>query len=375
MNKHQPIGGKIITPTFLVASTFTLIATYLILERYIYGLGAVTHINNGYPWGIWVAIDIVVGTAFGCGGFVIAMLVYIFNRGVYHPLVRPALLSSLFGYTLGGVAVFIDLGRYWQMYNILLPWYAQVHSVMFEVAICVATYVVVLWTEFTPVFLEKFGVTRLHQKLNKVLFVFIAIGVLLPTMHQSSLGTLMVVLGHHLSPIWNTSLLPVFFLMTAILMGYGIVVFEAIFSSLGFRRPYEMTILNKLSKIMLLLLIIFILLRSTDLFWRSQWSLAFAGDTKSVMFIIEMILFTTPALLLAKKNHTPQSLFLAALGILLAGTLYRVNVYLVGYQAAGGWHYFPSVSEILVTLGIFALEVMLYLLFVKTLPVLHTVKH
>jgi len=372
MNYH-PMAGKLVTPTFVISLVLFLLAAYLLVERYVYGLGAVANINNGYPWGIWVAIDIVVGTAFGCGGFVMALLVYIFNRGEYHPLIRAAVLSSLFGYTLGGIAVAIDLGRYWQMYHIFLPWYAQVNSVMFEVALCVSAYIVVLWIEFTPVFLEKFKITQLRKKLNRVLFIFIAVGILLPTMHQSSLGTLMVVLGHHLSPLWNTTLLPLLFLISAMLMGYSIVVFEAIFSSAGFRRPYEIVILNKLSKIVYVLLGIFLLLRILDLTWRHQWHLIRVGDLKSILFIIEMLLFIIPTLLLAKpaNRHHPQPLFVAALGVLLAGTLYRINVYLVGYIPPHGWRYFPSVAEILVTLGIFALEILLYLVFVKTLPVLH----
>ena len=125
--------------------------------RFLYGLGAVANINSGYPWGIWVVVDVIIGTAFGCGGFAMALLVYIFNRGQYHPLMRPALLSGLFGYTLGGFAVIFDLGRYWQAYNLLLPWYAQPNSVMFEVALCVMAYVVVLWIEFSPVFLERWA--------------------------------------------------------------------------------------------------------------------------------------------------------------------------------------------------------------------------
>lgn len=376
MSQYQPLGGKIFTPTFVILSILSLIAFILLAERFIFGLGAVTNINNGYPWGIWVAVDVVIGTAFGCGGFVMAFLVYILNRGEYHPLVRPALMASLFGYTLGGLAVMFDLGRYWQIYNVFLPWYAQPNSVMFEVALCVTAYIIVLWIEFTPVFLEKLKITRLQEKLNKVLFFFVALGVLLPTMHQSSLGTLMVIFGYKLSPLWNTQLLPVLFLTSAIIMGYAIVSFEAILSSAGFRRPYDTAILHKLSAIMWGLLLAFLIFRVVDLTWRSAWGFTVAGDLNSLMFWIEMLLFVFPVILFAnpKNRRHPRWLFLGSMSMLLAGTIFRLNTYLIGFEPGGGWHYFPSIKEILVTVGIFAFEIWLYLLFVKTLPVLHQVK-
>jgi len=140
-----PLRRSLITPTTLVLAVVAAIGLYFIALRFFYGLGAVTNINPGYPWGIWVVVDVIIGTAFGCGGFAMALLVYIFNRGEYHPLIRPALLGGLFGYTLGGFAVIFDLGRYWNFYNLLLPWYAQPNSVMLEVALCVMAYVAVLW--------------------------------------------------------------------------------------------------------------------------------------------------------------------------------------------------------------------------------------
>ena len=157
MSTATPLRRSLITPTTLVLVALIVIAFYFLGVRFLYGLGAVANINSGYPWGIWVVVDVIIGTAFGCGGFAMALLVYIFNRGQYHPLMRPALLSGLFGYTLGGFAVIFDLGRYWHAYNLLLPWYIQPNSVMLEVALCVMAYVVVLWIEFAPAFLERLG--------------------------------------------------------------------------------------------------------------------------------------------------------------------------------------------------------------------------
>ena len=373
--EHKPLGGRVLTLPFLICAALVAIAGVILFQRYTQGLAAASNLNDGYPWGIWVAIDVVIGSAFGCAGYVIALLCYILNRGEYHPLVRPAVLASLFGYGLAGLAVLVDLGRYWNFYHMLLPWYAQPNSVMLEVGLCVATYTLVLIVEFAPAFLERFGIEGLRAKLNKVLWVFIALGVLLPTMHQSSLGTMMVVVGHKLSPLWQSQMLPVFFLLTAILMGFAIVVWESVMASLNFRRPMETPVLSKLSGLMLAVASLFVALRFVDLIVRGQIGQIFGGP-QSGWFLAEMALMIAGLVLLIPKANRNRSraLFLSASLLLVAGILYRLNVYLIGFTpAVGPWHYFPSVKEIMVTVGVFALEIALYLVFVKKLPVMHAV--
>ena len=373
MTKHEPLGGRIFTLPFLVLLVVAAMAAYVLYQRLAYGLGAVTNLSDGYPWGIWIAIDLVAGTALGCAGYAIALLVYILNRGEYHPLVRPALLASLFGYTLGGLAVMIDLGRYWQGHNIFLPWLSQYNSVMLETALCIAAYITVLLIEFSPVVLERLGMKNVRKRLSKVLFVFIGLGVLLPTMHQSSMGTILVILGHQLSPLWQTQLLPLMFLVSAVYMGFAIVVFEAVLSSVGFKRPMESFILGKLCTILAWMLLGYLVLRFVDLVWRDAIGYAFDGSTAAIMFWIENIvqIIALPLLFSAGDRPRPQPMFIAGSLLLVGGTLYRVNAYLIGYDPGNGWVYFPSVGEIVLTLGIFSIEIMLYIIFVKHLPILH----
>ena len=375
MSEHAPLGGKIITKPFIFFGVLFTIALAFLAARFIFGLGSVTNLSDGYPWGIWIVIDVMVGTAFGCAGYAVALLVYVLNKGQYHPLVRSAVLAGLFGYMLGGMAVMIDLGRYWQFYTLMWPGFINVNSVMLEVAWCVMAYIGVLFVEFAPTALERFGLKNAQQKLSKVMFLVIAVGILLPTMHQSSLGTMAVVAGNQISPLWQTQLLPPLFLISALLMGYAIVPFESILASMGLRRPLETDLLAKLTKVMLVVTGFYLLLRFGDLLWRGALGLAFVGDLDSYMFWFENLLFVIPILLLAKpaNRNSPRLIFLSAISLLLAGSIYRINTYLVGYHpvAGGTWHYFPSVGEIMVTVGIFSLEVMLYLIVVKTLPVLH----
>ena len=378
MEKRKALGGKLLTKPFWVLLALVMIAGMLLLKRFMFGIGAVTNLSDGYPWGIWIVYDVLVGTALGCGGYSIALLVYIFNKGEYHPLVRSALMTSVFGYTLAGVSIFIDIGRYWQMYNVFLPWHMNLNSVMFEVAACIGAYVFVLWIEFSPTFLEHRKSLETKKKLNKILFLFIGLGVLLPTMHQSSLGSLMIIAGEKVSPIWQTSWLPLLFLISAIMMGYAVVIFEALFTAVALKRPLNETpMLAKLSKIMIPLLVIFILLRFGDLAWRGEIGNIMNDSLLGSVFILETLFFVIPLFMLASAKNRMQAtnLFWASGSMIMAGALYRFDTFLVAFNPGVGYHYFPSASEIMITVGIISIEIMAYLIFVKKLPVLPAVKH
>ena len=377
---HRPLGGKVVTKPFLILGFFLLIAAYFILRRFLFGMGDVSNMSNGYPIGTWVVLDVVIGTAFGCGGFAMALLVYIFNRNVYHPLMRPALLGGVFGYTLAGLAVMIDLGRYWNAFNLLLPWYAQPNSVIFEVALCVMAYITVLWLEFWPAFLERmplafkqrYSLDKLQVFLKKYMYVLIAVGVLLPTMHQSSLGSVLLIMGSKLSPLWYTTWLPLLYLTSALAMGYGVVMLEATLVNRAFKTPSEARLFARLAWVVAGLLAGYLLLRWSDLAYRGYLGLAFAGDWDGNLFLIETALFLVPLFVLVSHRRTHQRWqFLAAISLLAGGSLYRLNAYLMAVRPGNGWTYFPSAPELMITIGVICLEIMLYLLFIKTLPVLH----
>ena len=390
-DESKPIGGEVFTKPFKVLMAFALFAAVLVIIRFVYGLGKVTNLSDGYPWGIWITYDVVAGTAIACGGYAMAILVYVINKGEYHPLVRPALLASMFGYTLAGVSVMFDIGRYWQAYNLFLPKYANPNSILFEVALCIALYSLVLWLEFIPAFLEgidkhkqglpkfvqNWNVQGLRKFWNKVLFFFIAIGILLPTMHQSSLGTMMVIAGKKLSPLWQTGFLPLLYLISAITMGYAIVIFESMYSSQGLKRPLETGVLAKLSGVMPWLLGIFLVIRFVSIISQGALGSIFQFNKNALMFIIETALLVYPLVVLMNKDNRtrPRALFLSAASLLIAGSLYRFNSYLIGFNPGSGWSYFPSFSEIMITLGIISFEIMAYLYIVKKFPVLPKAEH
>lgn len=382
MQTHAlPVGGPLFTrvyKTLLVLGAIGILAT---LWRFAVGLGAATAMSDGYPLGLWITLDVVTGTALACGGYAVAFVVYIFNKGKYHPLVRPAVLTSALGYTIAGASVAIDLGRPWNMWKIpLYFWSWNLNSALLEVALCIMAYVCVLWIELAPAFLEGWRTGKspklraIAEKwqpiLDKALLWFIALGMLLPTMHQSSLGSLMLLAGPKLHPLWNTPFLPLFFLMTCITMGYAMVVFESSFSALVFRRPQETPMLLTLQKIASWGGLAFVAFRMIDLAFRGNLHYAGTFDLYGIIFWIETLLWVLPLAMLLVYGSNAAGLFRGALVIALAGTLYRFDTFLVAFNPGPGWHYFPSVGEITISIGLIALEIAAYITIVKKFPVL-----
>ena len=373
MSHYQPLQRRIVTLPFLLLGVLAVVGLYYLAERFVNGMGAVTNLNGGFPWGIWVVYDIVVGTALACGGYALAVTVYIFNKGQYHPLIRPALLASLLGYGLGGLGAIIDMGRWWQFYNLFLPWQMNFNSVMLEVGLCVSAYIVVLAIEFLPTVLERFRADAWRKRLNKVLFFVIALGVLLPTMHQSSLGTMLIAMGWKVHPLWQSlHLQPLLAVLTAFTMGFAIVVFEGSLSSVGFARHPETHLLTGLGRIIVGLIRVYLVLRFGEILVRGKLGLIFAGDLGSLMFLIETALFVYPLVVLSSPRGRADAtrLLYAAVSMLLAGTLYRFNAFLITFDPGPGYSYFPALPEIMVTVGLVAIEIMVFLFVVKTFPVL-----
>ncbi len=377
MANHQhaapaPVGGSLVNIVTLSCGVLIALMAAILMVRFLFGLGAVTALNDGYPWGIWIAVDVVIGSAFACGGFSVAMLVYIFNKGEYHPLVRPALLASLFGYTLAGAGVMFDLGRWWNVWNMFWPTSINPNSVMFEVAVCITLYIVVMWIEFSPVVLEKFGQDDARRKVGRAMFFVIALGTVLPMMHQSSLGTLLVVLGGQVHPLWQTPVLPLLYLLSAIFMGYAVVLFESCLTSTAYRRKLETHMLTPMAKIMLGVLAVFIVVRIGDVVLRGALPRAFQPSVQALMFWLEMACFVAPLILIGAEanRRNPAKLFLAGVLLMLGGALMRLSGFLIGYETGGDFRYFPTLAEVLVTAGLFAVEVLGYIIITRRFPVL-----
>jgi Ni/Fe-hydrogenase subunit HybB-like protein len=406
-DEYQKLEGKIFTKAFFVLLFVVAVGFFFVGVRFVKGIGAVSNMSDGYPWGIWITYDVATGTAIACGGYAVAILVYIRNRMQYHPLIRSAILTSMFGYGLAGFSVMVDLGRPWNSYNFFIPSKWQANSAMFEVALCVMAYSTVLIIEFLPAILTtientkwerlhkvrnwlhpkiapdaanlgtrlewvKLGAAWLKPRLNKVLIFFIVLGITLPTMHQSSLGSLLLIASTKLHPLWHTGFLPLLFLINCIFIGYAIAILESIISCYSFKRPFEVDELSGLASLIPWVTVIWLSVVVGDLAYRGQILAAVKLDFYSFFFLLEFLLVGIGStILFSRKNRrSPRWLFVSAAMIVLGGALYRFNVYLIGFNPGKGWRYFPSFAEVMITVGIIALEILAYKIFVKLFPVL-----
>jgi len=262
MSTHEhpvPIKAKYFTPGTIILFMLALAGIASLVYRFFGGLGAVTNLNNGYGWGIWIAIDVACGVALAAGGFTTAALADIFHKEKYHVITRPALLTAMLGYTFVALGVVVDIGRWYNIWHPMIPSMWQGNSALFEVGICVMTYLTVLYIEFVPIVVERFkskvrlpsllsifdGIAESLLKLadktvGRVTWVFIIAGVVLSCMHQSSLGTLMVLTPTKMHPLWFTHISPLLFLTSAIAVGFPMVIFESILASRSFKLKPEL---------------------------------------------------------------------------------------------------------------------------------------
>jgi Ni/Fe-hydrogenase subunit HybB-like protein/Fe-S-cluster-containing dehydrogenase component len=381
--KSTPVGGKLVTPATLTLAFVTVVGVLTVLWRFAVGLGTATNLNDGYPMGLWIVMDVVTGTALACGGYAMALLVYVANRGKYHPLVRPALLTSAFGYTLGGLSVLVDLGRPWNFYRIpTFFWEWNFNSILLEVALCIMCYTTVLWIEVSPAVLEGWQESRVPMlrkiaarvlpRLEAALPYFIALGLLLPTMHQSSLGSMMLMAGHKLHPLWYSPLLPLMFLVSVVGMGYAAVTLECCLSARAFRRPQETPMLRALSVPISAVLLLYSGLRVGEVVWAGEVGLVTRMDGYSLLFLTEIALMAVPAvaLFLGRKTAGPGFFVAMATLVVLGGSLYRFSTFLFAFNPGPQWSYFPSLTEFAVTFGFIAAEILGYILMVKLFPIL-----
>jgi Ni/Fe-hydrogenase subunit HybB-like protein len=377
---HSPVSGKLMTAPFKALLAVAGLGALVALYRFLMGIGAVSAHNDGYPWGIWIVFIVVVGTAIGCGGYAVGLLVYILNRGKYHPLVRPALLTGLLGYGLAVLAVIIDLGRFWGLWKVPIFFWRWTHSPQLEVALCVAAYILVLLVELSPALFEKWqsspstGLRAWAERglrfVDRRLVWILPLGLLLPTMHQSSLGTMMLLPGPRVHPLWFTPWLPFLFLVNCIVIGYAVVVLESSFSRAVFGRKRETAMLASLSHVAAWVALFWVAFRLVEVAVAGK--LPLIASATGIAFLGEILILAVGALILLSKQRRAQPMWQvrAAILLLLAGALFRVNTYLVAFSPGPHWSYFPTLPELLITFGIVAFEILLYIAAVKTLPIL-----
>jgi Ni/Fe-hydrogenase subunit HybB-like protein len=344
-----------------------LYSTYV---RYLHGLGAVSNMSDQFPWGFWIGFDCLCGVMLAAGGFCIVGAVYLFNVESLHSVVRPAVLTAFLGYLLFIVGLLFDLGRPWFIWHQLV--YMNPHSVMFEVGMCVMAYTTVLFFEFLPNVLERFHLTAPIKWIHKIYPVLIVLGILLSTLHQSSLGSLYLIMPSKLHPFWYTPALPFFFFGSAIAVGLAMTIFESTQSAKAMGRHLELPVLIQLGGALLVALWVNALLRFEDFFHRGMLGQIIKPSYEAYFLWLELLLaFVIPITLLSfkKVRLSPSGLYLASVIALLGFITNRLNVSLIGFETYVGHHYVPKWTEFSVTLMIIAMGFFLFAVAVKYLPI------
>jgi Ni/Fe-hydrogenase subunit HybB-like protein len=343
---------------------------YATVLRFTEGLGRSTNLNDQFPWGIWVGFDVLCGVMLAAGGFTLTAAVHIFNIKRLHPIVRPTVLTAFLGYLLVSVALMFDLGRPYRIWHPLIM--RNPHSVMFEVAYCVMLYTTVLSLEFAPIVLERFNLQRPLKVIRAILIPTVILGVILSTLHQSSLGTLYLIMPEKLHPFWYSPLLPAFFFISAIAVGLAMTIFESSMSARHFGRQLELPILQELGRVLVVVLCVYGTLRFEDLLHRGVLKLTLVPGYEMYLFWLEISLsLILPLVLLSQRKvrATAGGLYVAAVLVVLGFITNRLNVSITGLESSAGMHYIPKWTEVAVTGAIIAVGFALFGLAVKYLPI------
>ncbi len=354
----------------LVFAIIMVLGGYATILRFVKGIGAVSNLSDQFPWGIWIGFDVLCGVMLAAGGFTLTAAVHIFNIKRLHPIVRPTVLTAFLGYLLVSVALLIDLGRPYRIWHPLIM--RNPHSVMFEVAYCVMLYTTVLSLEFSPIVLERFKLEKPLKWVKAALIPLVVLGVILSTLHQSSLGTVYLIVPTKLHPFWYTPLLPVFFFLSAIAVGLAMTIFESSMSSKAFGRALELPILQELGRVLIVVLWVYGILRFEDLFHRGMLKQLLVPKYEMYLFWLEIVLaLVAPLILLSfkKVRTTAGGLYLSAVLVVLGFITNRLNVSITGMEGITGGHYVPKWSEYAITAAIVAAGFALFGLAVKYLPI------
>ncbi len=374
------VKKSIFSPFNIIAGIIVVIGLGITAQRFTSGLASVSNLSNYNPWGIWIGFDLLVGVALAAGGFVTSAAVYIFGFKKYHSAVRPAILTGFLGYTLVVLALHYDVGRPWRLpYPFIIQ--QGTTSLLFEVAACVALYLTVLFIEFSPAALEWLGLKQARNLVVKLTMVLTIFGVVLSTLHQSSLGALFLITPSKLHPLWYSSYLPIYFFVTAVIAGLSMVIFESTLSHRYFHDEMDATHLAESASVTLgfgkaasLVLVGYFFIKVIGIAAGNHWRLL--GTGYGIWYLVELLGFVAlPAFLYAigvREKNLKVIRWTAALTV-LGIVVNRFNICLVAfnYHLPSSERYFPHWKEIGISLFIVTLGLIAYRFIITRMPVLY----
>ena len=344
-------------------------AAAVALNRFIFGLGATTNLNDEVPWGFWIGFKLG-WVALSAGGFVIGAIFYMMKREEFHPLVRIAILTAFLGYSSFIVSLIFDLGLPWNIWHMIIYW--NPHSPLFEVGWCVMLYTTVLLLEFSPVPLENAGrYAKIRNLLLKFRFPLVLLGIMLSTLHQSSLGTLFLIMPRRLYPLFYSYIIPIEFFISAIAGGLLMLAFETLALHWLYRRELKTELVEKLCGISVWVLALYFVIKIGDVAVEGKLGMIFNGNWLSNLYIVEMLLSTVGPIVMFsiprwRRNRTVQWLgsSIAIIGVVLN----RIDIGGFAMLGATSW-YVPSWMEIAVSFGILSTAMLIFLFLIENFHV------
>ncbi len=370
--------NKILKPTFwkVVSAIIVTVGLFSTYYRFSLGLGATTNLHDNVPWGLWIGFDFL-GVGLAAAGFTIAATVHIFNIHKYESLVRPAILTAFLGYSVVASLLIVDLGRPENFWHPLVMW--NIHSVMFEITWCLICYTTVLILEFAPVVLEKFGLKAPIKYLKMISIPVVIAGVIFSTLHQSSFGSLYLIVPGKLHPLWYSSLLPIHFYISCIAAGLSMIIFESYLVARAFTKEngfhnteLKMSILSRAAYVVLITLIAGLLLKIYDFINTGKLIYLTIPSIETYLFYLEILLGTiVPIYLLSYRKYREDKkwLYIISICVISGLILNRLNVSITGLAASSGVNYFPSFDEISITMMLVVLAISAFRLIAKNFPV------
>jgi len=363
--------------SFWRAVFFLIMAVGLVVTavRFTKGLGAVTNLTDHYAWGIWKAFNVLVAIGLGGAGFTLMGMVYVFNAERFRPIVRPTVIMAFLCYLSSAISLFIDIGRSWTIWHPIVMWNHS--SVLFEVAWCLMLYTVVLILEGSGMLFEKLGWNRMVHVQHAVSLPIVIVGVVLSTLHQSSLGSLFLIVPGKLHALWYTPMLPVLFFSSAIMAGIAMILVLSHLTGRAFNRRLDLGVLSSLARILVGFLAAFTVTRFFDLWVQGHLGAAFTPSYEAGMFWAESLLFLfVPFAILSspRRRRSFGTLYAAGLSVVFGFILNRLNVCITGFEGAQGGHYIPSWEEVSITLMVVAAVFGTYRMAVRFLPVFPAVE-
>ncbi|AGL01008.1 NrfD/PsrC family molybdoenzyme membrane anchor subunit [Desulfoscipio gibsoniae] len=357
------------TPVRKVLIGLAAICLVVVGYRLAFGLGNATNLNDQWPWGLWIGFDVLTGVALAGGGYSTALIVHILHRDQFKPIARSAMLTSLLGYLLVMGGLFLDIGQWFNFWRPFVSW--GYHSVLFEVFWCVSLYTLIQVLEFSEIATEKI-MKPWHCKIKKLMPVLLIIGVLLPTLHQSSLGGLYLIEVGKLHPLWWSMLLPPFFLMSSFFVGPAMISVETSLAGKAYNHQVPLSVMRGLIKISGTMMLIYLALKIGDLIYRDAFKWVFSGTLEGNMFLLEIVAGVIIPIIICFSSLSSTRKGLVTFGALtvFGVILNRMNVVFTGMSKSLGGNYFPSMMEWVVSIGLVSIGVLAYMFIVENFGIL-----